>query len=206
MYIMRNTGLDILILSIVLIVVYARPCWMVSFFNTLVGRLILLGAITALAIKDTLWALFGILLLVGFRDGLVHEGMTNMDKDADEAGDHSDAESDDEDHDHDKKDAEIADRVNKALEKKELKEAKNEAKGKVMSNKAWKKQYCKNNKVMLDGAEVNVEEMEKKFPDLEFLNGKCNPCLSNCEFKITTAGSRVDAEETMRGKASNTMA
>jgi hypothetical protein len=199
---MRNTGLDILILSIVLIVVYARPCWMVSFFNTLVGRLILLGAITALAIKDTLWALFGILLLVGFRDGLIHEGMTNMDKNAVEAGDHSDAESDNEGDDHDK----TAEKADKAQEKKELKEAKKEAKGKVMSNKAWKKQYCKNNKVMLDGAEVNIEEMEKKFPDLEFLNGKCNPCLSNCEFKITTAGARVDAEETMRGKASNTVA
>ena len=81
MYIMRNTGLDILILSVVDCRLYASLLDG-SFFNTLVGRLILLEQ-SRLAIKDTLWALFGILLLVGFRDGLVHEGMTNMDKDAD---------------------------------------------------------------------------------------------------------------------------
>lgn len=173
---MRNARLDLLILGAILVVSYIRPCWMTSFFNTILGRATLIAAIVGLATIDTLWAVFGIILLVSFREGLT-EGLTSMETD-------------------------------KAISVEEtevqIQPAKTVTVDKaVMSNKDWQKAHCKDNKVMLDGAEVSVSDIASKFPDLEFLKGECNPCLSNCQFKLTTAGSRVDAEEQLRAKASN---
>jgi len=173
---MRNARLDLLILGAVLVVSFVRPCWLTSFFNTTLGRAVLIATIVGLASIDTLWAIFGIILLVSFREGLT-EGLTSMETD-------------------------------KAISVEETEVEVQPAKtvkvdNTVLSNKDWQKSYCKDDKVMLDGAEVPIADIKSKFPDLEFLKGECNPCLSNCQFKLTTAGARVDAEEQLRAKASN---
>jgi hypothetical protein len=173
---MRNARLDLLILGAILVVAYVRPCWLTSLFNTTLGRAVLIGAITVLATIDTLWAIFAIILLVSFREGLT-EGLTSMETDKAISVEETEV---------------------------EIQPAKTVTVDKtVLSNKDWQKSYCKNNKVMLDGAEVPMSDIAAKFPDLEFLKGECNPCLSNCQFKLTTAGSRVDAEEQLRAKSSN---
>lgn len=173
---MRNARLDILILGAVLVVSFVRPCWLTSFFNTILGRVVLIAAIVMLASIDTLWAIFGVIILVSFREGLT-EGLTSMETDKAISVEETEV---------------------------EIKPAKTVTVDKtVLSNKDWQKSYCKDNKVMLDGAEVAIADITSKFPDLEFLKGECNPCLSNCHFKLTTAGARLDAEEQLRAKASN---
>ena len=173
---MRNARLDLLILAAVLIISFVRPCWLTSFFNTTLGRAVLIAAIVGLASIDTLWAIFGIILLVSFREGFT-EGLTSMETDKSISVEETQV---------------------------DIKPAKTVTVDKtVLSNEDWQKAHCKDNKVMLDGAEVSIADIKSKFPDLEFLKGECNPCLSNCQFKLTTAGARVDAEEQLRAKASN---
>jgi len=175
---MRNARLDLFILGVILVVSYVRPCWLISFFNTTLGRAVLILAIIGLASIDTLWAIFGIILLVSFREGLT-EGLTSMETDKSISVEETQV------------DIQPAKKV--TVDKT------------VLSNQDWKKAHCKDNKVMLDGDEVAISDIKNKFPDLEFLKGECNPCLSNCQFKLTTAGARVDAEEQLRAKAANKM-
>jgi hypothetical protein len=206
---MRDTRLDILILAAVLIISYMRPCFLTQFFNTLIGRVLLLAAIVALSVVDTLWGVFGVLVLVSFREGLV-EGLTTMESKTTETETEqdvtitSDGAQPSASHSSQALPAEGA-HGSPASESKATKAAKAEAKGKVLSNADWQKANCKDNKVMFEGSVLNMDEITKKFPDLEFTEGVCNPCLSNCAFKITTAGARVDAEETLRAKNSNSM-
>lgn len=77
---MRNAGLDLIIIGAVLLFSFMRPCWMTSFFNTTLGRALLIAAIVGLASVDTLWAIFGIILLVSFRENM-SEGLTSMETD-----------------------------------------------------------------------------------------------------------------------------
>lgn len=175
---MRNTRLDLLIGAIILVIAYTRPCLLVDFFNTTLGRALILGVIVILASMDTLWAIFGVILLVSLRDSLT-EGLTPMKQE---------------------KSVSVEEAV---VTEEETTPNKVQVKGEVLSNADWQKAHCKDNKVILDGEDVPMNKLLEKFPDLEFLKGECNPCLSNCEFKLTTSGARVDAEEQLRSKDSN---
>lgn len=202
---MRDTRLDVLILASVLIISYMRPCFLTNFFNTTIGRVILLAAIVALSVMDTLWGVFGVLVLVSFREGLV-EGLTTMESKKTEVEVEQDVTvTSNDSHAAPSLPTQSGSASPEAVETKAAAAAKAEAKGKVLSNADWQKANCKDNKVMFEGTVLNMDEITKKFPDLEFTKGVCNPCLSNCGFKITTAGARVDAEETLRAKNSNSM-
>ena len=74
----RDATLDIAIILVVFLIAYIRPCAMARFFNTLVGRFILLAAIVLLSTANTLWGILGVLILVSFRENMT-EGMENMD-------------------------------------------------------------------------------------------------------------------------------
>lgn len=176
---MRDATLDIAIILVVFLIAYIRPCAMARFFNTLVGRFILLAAIVLLSTANTLWGILGVLILVSFRENMT-EGMENMDDnkkkdDKKKSDEESDDESDDEE------------------EQKDIKP------------EDWRKENCKADKVMLNGSVVDMDEFSKKFPNVSFLGEKCNPCMSDCKIKVTAAAARLDAEDKVRSKNSNSL-
>ena len=63
----------------------------------------------------------------------------------------------------------------------------------------------KSDKVMLNGSVVAMDEFSKKFPNVSFLGDKCNPCMSDCKIKVTAAAARLDAEDKVRSKNSNSL-
>lgn len=89
---MRNTKIDLAILIVVLLIAYIQPTPVVMFFNTLVGRFLLLAGIVGLASVDTLWGLLGIIVLISMRENRVVEGFaTNTTYVADWRTNHCDA-------------------------------------------------------------------------------------------------------------------
>jgi len=183
---MRDVTLDIAIILVVFLIAYIRPCAMAKFFNTMVGRFILLIAIVLLSTANTLWGILGVLVLVSFRENMT-EGMENMDGNKSDDGKDKkksdDEESDDEESDDEK-------------EKKKKKNIKPED---------WRKENCKADQVMLNGSAVSMDDFAKKFPNVSFLSGKCNPCMSDCKIKVTAAAARLDAEDKVRSKNSNSI-
>lgn len=60
----------------------------------------------------------------------------------------------------------------------------------------FQKDYCdKNGVLMHKGSVINLEMVEHLFPELKFLQGKCNPCDNNC--KYTIIGKKLLTEEKM---------
>jgi hypothetical protein len=186
---MRDATLDIAIILVVFLIAYIRPCAMARFFNTLVGRFILLAAIVLLSTANTLWGILGVLVLVSFRENMT-EGMENMDDDKSDDG--KEKESGD-----DKKSDEESDG--------EESDDEEDKKTKHIKPEEWRKKNCKADQVMLNGSVVDMDEFAKKFPNVSFLGGKCNPCMADCQIKVTAAAARLDAEDKVRSKSSNSL-
>jgi hypothetical protein len=174
---MRDATLDIAIILVVFLIAYIRPCAMAKFFNTLIGRFILLAAIVMLSTANTLWGILGVLILVSFRENMT-EGMENKDDDKKKDDKKKDDEESDDDDDKEAKD---------------------------IKPDEWRKENCKADQVMLNGSVVDMDEFAKKFPNVSFLGGKCNPCMADCQIKVTAAAARLDAEDKVRSKSSNSL-
>lgn len=182
-YNMRGAGQDIIILMVIILLAYTRPVMLVNFFNSTVGRFILIVAIVLATSVNTLYGLYGVLLLISLREG-AKEGLENMDKgDSEEYKEKDENEEDKED---DGKNAK--------------KENDNE-----MSADDWKKKYCRAGKVFLDDKEVMSDEFAKKFPDVKFEKDSCNPCDSSCKFRVSSSKALLDVEDNVRAKPSGSL-
>lgn len=176
---MRNATIDLAILLVVFLIAYFRPCAMAGFFNTMVGRFIMLAAIVLLSTANTLWGVLGVIVLVSFRENMM-EGMENM---GDDKSNMDDAKMNEDTKMNDDK-SKMDDMIKPA---------------------DWRKENCKADQVMLDGSVVSMDDFEAKFPNVSFLNGKCNPCMSDCQIKVTAAAARLEAEDKVRAKSSNSL-
>lgn len=202
---MHNATLDLAILLVVFLIAYFRPC--ARFFNTLIGRFILLACIVLLSTASTLWGILGVIVLVSLREKVM-EGMENMKQESDEDDDSDDSSEVD---DSAKVEDSTDDKVKKVNDtKKDSQNVKPKPKSQSQSQaqpkpEDWRKKNCKADQVMLNGEAVNMSEFEKKFPDVKFLSGKCNPCLADCNISITSSAARLEAEDKVRSKSSNSL-
>lgn len=188
---MRNATIDIALILVVFLIAYMRPCAMARFFNTMVGRFLLLVAIVMLSTANTLWGILGVIVLVSFRENTM-EGLENMD----DNGKYKDGEKANRDQTPDDVQSNDDDDVPDPKASNRAKEIKPED---------WRKENCKADKVMLKGSVIPMDEFEKKFPNVSFLSGQCNPCMADCQIKVTSAAARLDAEEKVRSKNSNSL-
>jgi hypothetical protein len=163
---MGESNHHIIILMIVIFISYVRPVILTNFFNSNIGRILLIISIVLATSLNTMYGIYGVILLISFREGAKKEGLDNMEN-------------------------------NKTEDKKNTK-----------SVDDWKKKHCKLNKVILDNKEVPLDQVSKKFPDIEFEKDECNPCSQDCKFKIkvTSSKSRLDIEDKVRSKASGSIA
>lgn len=185
---MRNATIDIALILAVFLIAYMRPCAIASFFNTMVGRIILLLAIVLLSTANTLWGILGVIVLVSFREQNMTEGLENI-------------------ADGDEKKAPLGKSPNVQSANNNVPVPKASGRSKPMDVKPedWRKENCKADQVMLDGDIVSMDDFAAKFPNVSFLSGKCNPCMADCQIKVTAAAARLDAEDKVKAKPSNSL-
>lgn len=173
----RNTYFDMIVIITILSIAYIRPYFLVNFFNTIMGRFVLILCILALASIDTFLGLLGILLLVCFRENITIEGMEDMNSNT-----KNDEKSNTENNEHGNEDGNEDGDADK-----------------------WRKTNCKANQVMLGDSVVDMDEFSKKFPNVKFTNGECNPCMKDCKIKVTSSVAKLDIENGVRPKPSNSL-
>lgn len=183
---MRNASLDLVIITIVLAIAYIRPTMMVNFFNTNVGRFSLLAGIVALSSIDTLWGLLGVLVLICFRESITIEGMEGMNST-------------------NSNNTASASTTDVPTTNKTTTTSNKNVKPTEVKPDEWRKKNCKANKVMLNDKAVDMKDFSKNFPNVKFTDGDCNPCMDTCKIKVTSAAARLEAEEGVRSKPSNSI-
>jgi hypothetical protein len=70
------------------------------------------------------------------------------------------------------------------------------------SASTFRKENCKDGKLMKDGSEVSSDDIKTSFPNLKMTSSKCNPCDESCEFDIIDSKERLTTEENLRSKNS----
>ena len=203
---MSRNIIDFALLGFLVLVIYVRNDNLVSFFNSILGRFLLILFIISLSLKDTLWGLLGLLLLVVFRESYV-EGFQNIDSSTSISKD---------------KDVSTS-QIDSLIDPKDIpsngsvtiKDIKNrtftETVSKTLFNppdvtpSEWRKDNCsKDNKPMFNNKEItNYIEIPTLFSNFSFIDQPCNPCDISCNFKITSSRDAVSASENIRAKSSN---
>ena len=200
---MNRNIIDFVLLAILILVIYIRNDTLVSFFNSILGRFILILLIISLSLRDTLWGLLALLLLIIFRESYV-EGMQNISQTSSST---TTDESPEIESLIDPKDIPANGSVT-------IKDVKNrtftETVSKTLINpkdvtpSEWRKENCsKDNKPMFNNKEVSFLEIPDLFSNFSFVDQPCNPCDISCNFKISSAAEAVSVSENIRSKPSN---
>jgi len=168
-----KTSSELIVLVVITFLLYTRPLVLVNFSNSFVGKAILLFLVVSAALHSTVSGLLLALVLVMLTE-YRYEGFENKDSE--------DTEVDSEDAEVDSSDA-----VND-----------------------FRKKNCKakdgsDEEIFVDanGNEMNLDEIKKKYPNLKFENGDCNPCSAECSFSISEGEEQITTDESLRPKDSN---
>jgi hypothetical protein len=170
-----KTSSELIVLVVITFLLYTRPLVLVNFSNSFVGKAVLLFLVISAALHSTVSGLLLALVLVMLME-YNYEGFEDKDGGATE----TDSESDDEDgHD---------------------------------AVKDFRKKNCKDQdgsdkKVFVDekGNEMDLDEIKKKYPNLKFDDGDCNPCSAECSFSISDSEEQITTDESLRPKDSSTI-
>jgi len=214
MYIMLTVGsmVEIALITVIILRIYFCPRWLVAFFNSTFGRFVLIYGIVMLTIKNTLWGLLGVLLLVSFREEVV-EGMENMDEKKDDV-DETETEMESEMRSEEVEETTTQEQpagVDKDMMAKNDNEPLDDdmsaapKTGTPFSPSEWRSLFCMKDSVMMDGKPVPMSELSDKFPNMSFPAGTCNPCHADCSFKLTSTKSKLETDEKLKAKPSNSL-
>jgi len=195
------------IIVIFMLLSYFRE--LVTFTNTILGKLLAIIIIMFYASMDKFVGLFVCALVIFYYQTDVYENMLNMDtvdtldiEDSVDIGDTLDNDP-------------VDDYVYLSNEEKEEKLKKEGMidyvdlysndfdKDILFSNEKiqgqFKKEHCDKGKFMNKDLEVkNYEMTEHIFPEIKFRRGFCNPCLKDCDFSIIE--QKLNAEEKFRNQ------
>ena len=168
-----KTSSELIVLVVITFLLYTRPLVLVNFSNSFVGKAILLFLVVSAALHSTVSGLLLALVLVMLTE-YRYEGFEGKDSDDTEA-DSDDTEADS---------------------------------SSAMND--FRKKNCKakdgsDEEIFVDanGNEMNLDEIKKKYPNLKFENGDCNPCSADCSFSISEGEEQITTDESMRPKDSN---
>ena len=168
-----KTSSELIVLVVITFLLYTRPLVLLNFSNSFVGKAILLFLVVSAALHSTVSGLLLALVLVMLTE-YRYEGFECKDSDDTEA-DSDDTEADS---------------------------------SSAMND--FRKKNCKakdgsDEEIFVDanGNEMNLDEIKKKYPNLKFENGDCNPCSADCSFSISEGEEQITTDESMRPKDSN---
>ena len=172
-----KTSSELIVLVVITFLLYTRPLVLVNFSNSFVGKAVLLFLIISAALHSTVSGILLALVLVMLTE-YNYEGFE---------GKNDSTMSDNEDSDDDTDDDEDA-----------------------VSD--FRKKNCKaqdgsDKQVFVDanGNEMGLDEIKKKYPNLKFDKGDCNPCSADCSFSISDGEEQITTDEALRPKDSSTI-
>ena len=169
--------LELGLLFLALSILYVRPNALMSFYNNVLGKVVIVSAIVLLTHRSTEAGLLGVLFVVAISQTL-YEGMANG------------------------KAKLLPLKKIEADAKEDTKEisAKEKFKKEHCFDGELKKD--KDGKVITS---YSTPDFKKTFPSLKFADKECNPCDAKCDFEIeiTTADEQISVEENLRAKPSN---
>ena len=168
-----KTSSELIVLVVITFLLYTRPLVLLNFSNSFVGKAILLFLVVSAALHSTVSGLLLALVLVMLTE-YRYEGFEGKDSEDTEA-DSDDTEADS---------------------------------SSAMND--FRKKNCKakdgsDEEIFVDanGNEMNLDEIKKKYPNLKFENGDCNPCSEECSFSISEGEEQITTDESLRPKDSN---
>jgi len=168
-----KTSSELIVLVVITFLLYTRPLVLLNFSNSFVGKAILLFLVVSAALHSTVSGLLLALVLVMLTE-YRYEGFEGKDSEDTEA-DSDDTEADS---------------------------------SSAMND--FRKKNCKakdgsDEEIFVDanGNEMNLDEIKKKYPNLKFENGDCNPCSADCSFSISEGEEQITTDESLRPKDSN---
>ena len=170
-----KTSSELIVLVVITFLLYTRPLVLLNFSNSFVGKAILLFLVVSAALHSTVSGLLLALVLVMLTE-YRYEGFEGKDSDDTEA-DSDDTEADS---------------------------------SSAMND--FRKKNCKakdgsDEEIFVDanGNEMNLDEIKKKYPNLKFENGDCNPCSADCSFSISDSEEQITTDDALRPKDSSTI-
>ena len=69
----------------------------------------------------------------------------------------------------------------------------------------FKKNNCKDGKLMKDGKPISNDLIKDSFPNIKFSGDTCNPCDNDCQFEIVSSAERLTTEKNLESVDSNTI-
>lgn len=175
-----QTIVELVLVFVLVIVVLANSQSVSKFFNSLLGKIILLIGVICISRHSKMAALISVLIYICLVNTSYNlEGFDNNTSKSTET----------QDEDSDVKDDTIPtgdisptdDEMN------------------------FRKNHCKNGILVDgDGKKVEHEEIGVKYPNLNFDSDKCsNPCDENCAFTISTTSDQIGVEEQLKPQSSS---
>ena len=77
----------------------------------------------------------------------------------------------------------LSEEVIEGMDNEKAEEAAKERYGEYEKILKLKTDYCKNGKFIVGEKEYSLEEIKQRFPNIQFTNGDCNPCESDCAYQ-----------------------
>lgn len=207
--------IEFVLVLVLISLLYIRPDALYSFYNNILGRLVLIVAVVLLTHQSTLAGLLGVLFVVAISQS-VYEGMATKDEVTE------DDEQEDREEDIEETFEEETEEVDEKAEEAEVGEVPdgdNESdegfegfevfygeKPHLDKMAEFKKKHCENGKLTKGGEKAIALD----FPNIKYNGGvKCNVCDDGCSYEVEDAdvegfsGGLLTTDEALRPKSSN---
>jgi hypothetical protein len=207
---MNNFIFDFVILIILTLILYLKNNQLIHFLNTNLGRFIFIIIVIILSVRHILLGIIALVLFFIFRERYYIEGLDSKDGlpllvNVNEVP----------------LDGSITIKniqttvTNETLTKKttdlltpssDTSLSVSDVSDQEKQNNAWRKQNCsQDNLPIFNNQIVSKNDLSKVFKNFSFINESCNPCDSECKFKVTSSSDSTSFSDSMKPISSNAL-
>ena len=181
-----QTIVELVLVVILIVVVLADSHSISNFFNSLIGKMLIISGVVFVSSYSKISALISVLIYICLTNS--GNNLEGFDNNTSKSSDNTLSDTDDnEDNDDD----------NDEIPPGDISPTDDEMN--------FRKNHCKNG-ILVDseGKKVEHEEIGVTYPNLNFDSDKCsNPCDENCSFTISTTSDQIGVEEQLKPKSSS---
>lgn len=213
---------DLFIIVILLSIIYFKNYQLIHFLNTNLGRFIFIIIVAILSVRNILYAIITLVLFFILRENHYIEGLDNSNNISLSSSttpitgpilvDVNDVPIDGSITVKSVQESITTETITKTTDKNMqdgMEYGKNiqdyQSKNQELMNK-WRSSNCsKDNLPMFDNKIVTADNLRSIFPNVSFVNEKCNPCDLNCNFLVTSSTDNISPSAILKPVSSNTI-
>lgn len=211
---MNNFIFDFVILIILALILYNKNNQLIHFLNTNLGRFIFIIVVIILSVRHILWGISALVLFFIFRQQYYIEGLDSKDNSNNLTGSPLLVDVNEVPLDGSITIKNVQTTVtNETLTKKitdlitpssDTSLSVSDISDQEKQNNMWRKQNCsKDNLPTFNNQIVSKNDLSKVFKNFSFINEPCNPCETNCKFKVTSSSDSTSFSDSMKPISSN---